>query len=376
MKEYGIGMIGFGFMGKAHTYGYKTIPFYYNDLPFKTKLIGVCTAHQNTAEKAKELHGFEFATTDINDILSNKAIDIVNICTPNLYHKDDIIKALRAGKHVYCDKPLTIGFKDAEEILSALDDSNVITQMAFQNRFFPATMRAKDFIEEGKLGRILSFRACYLHSGSVDPNKPIGWKQDQAIGGGGVLFDLGSHVLDLIYFLLGEYQSILTKNEILYPQRPTTDGRIVDITAEDISLMFIKMKNGGTGSIEVSKIATGTNDELRFEIHGDKGALRFNLMDPNYLEYYDNAVSDQPMGGEKGFTRIETIQRFSKPGGEFVSPKAPIGWIRGHVHCLYNFLQCVHEGKQASPSIRDGAYIQYVMEKAYESNSKSGWITL
>src|SRR5665647_1352760 len=250
MKEYGIGMIGFGFMGKAHTYGYKTIPFYYNDLPFKTKLIGVCTAHQNTAEKAKELHGFEFATTDINDILSNKAIDIVNICTPNLYHKDDIIKALRAGKHVYCDKPLTIGFKDAEEILSALDDSNVITQMTFQNRFFPATMRAKDFIEEGKLGRILSFRACYLHSGSVDPNKPIGWKQDQAIGGGGVLFDLGSHVLDLIYFLLGEYQSILTKNEILYPQRPTTDGRIVDITAEDISLMFIKMKNGGTGTIE------------------------------------------------------------------------------------------------------------------------------
>src|SRR5665647_220177 len=127
--------------------------------------------------------------------------------------------------------------------------------------------------------------------------------------------------------------------------------------------MFIKMKNGGTGTIEVSKIATGTNDELRFEIHGDKGALRFNLMDPNYLEYYDNTVSDQPMGGEKGFTRIETVQRFSKPGGEFVSPKAPIGWIRGHVHCLYNFLQCVHEGKQASPSIRDGAYIQYVMEK-------------
>ena len=376
MKEYGIGMIGFGFMGKAHTYGYKTIPFYYNDLPFKTKLIGVCTAHQNTAEKAKELHGFEFATTDINDILSNKAIDIVNICTPNLYHKDDVIKALRAGKHVYCDKPLTIGFHDAEEIVSALDDSNVITQMTFQNRFFPATMRAKDFIEEGKLGRILSFRACYLHSGSVDPNKPIGWKQDQAIGGGGVLFDLGSHVLDLIYFLLGEYQSILTKNEVLYLQRPTIDGRIMNITAEDISLMFVKMKNGGTGSIEVSKIATGTNDELRFEIHGDKGALRFNLMEPNYLEYYDNAVSDQHMGGEKGFTRIETIQRFSKPGGEFVSPKAPIGWIRGHVHCLYNFLQCVHEGKQASPSIRDGAYIQYVMEKAYESNSKSGWITL
>ncbi len=376
MKEFGVGMIGFGFMGKAHTFGYKTIPLYYENLPFRTRLVGVCTAHMITAEKAKSLHGFEFATTDYHEILNRSDIDIVHICTPNVFHKDAVISALKAGKHVYCEKPLTTNYADAQEILSLLDDRSLITQMTFQNRFLPAVMRAHQLIEEGRLGRILSFHAAYLHSGSVDPNKPIGWKHDDELGGGGVLFDLGSHVLDMVYYLVGEYESIIASNRVLYPKRPTAEGRMIPITAEDQSLMMVKMKNQSTGIIEISKIATGTNDELLFSIYGDKGALKFNLMDPNYLDFYDNTKPDKPIGGERGFTRIETVQRFSEPGGVFVSSKAAIGWIRGHVHSLYNFLQCVYDGRQASPSIRDGAYIQYVMEKAYESNEKSIWIDL
>lgn len=376
MKEYGVGILGFGYMGKAHTYGYKTIPFYYNNLPFRTRLVGVCTAHKETAEQARDLHGFSFATTDPDEILTNKEIDIVHICTPNAYHKEQVIKALKSGKHIYCDKPLTANYKEAEEILDHLDKSDVITQMTFQNRFLPAVMRAKDLIEQGRLGRIISFRASYLHSGSVDPDRPIGWRQDAELGGGGVILDLGSHVLDMIYHLLGEFKSIITKNVVLYPQRSSTDGKMIDIKAEDQSLMILSMKDGSTGMIEVSKIATGTNDEFIFEIHGDKGALRFNLMEPNYLYFYDNTKTDQPFGGEKGYTRIESVQRFPEPGGTFVSPKASIGWIRGHVHCLYNFLLCVHEGRQASPSIRDGAYIQYVMERAYESDRISSWVEI
>ena len=248
--------------------------------------------------------------------------------------------------------------------------------MTFQNRFLPAVMRARQLIEDGRLGRILTFRASYLHSGSVDLEKPISWKQDKALSGGGVLLDLGSHVLDLIYYLVGEYKSILAENTILYPQRPAKDGSMVEITAEDISFMLVKMKNNSTGIIDVSKAATGTNDELKFEIYGSKGAVRFNLMDPNYLDFYDNTKPGSPIGGEKGFTRIETVQRYPEPGGVFVSPKAPIGWIRGHVHCLFNFLSCVHEGRESHPSIRDGAYIQYVMEKAYESHEKSCWVDL
>ncbi|MDR3644460.1 MAG: Gfo/Idh/MocA family oxidoreductase [Clostridia bacterium] len=376
MDEIKVGIVGFGFMGKTHTYGYKTIPLYYSNLPFKIRLVGICDSVKAIADQAKESLDFEFSTDNPDDLFQNKEIDVIDICTPNVYHKDGILKALKAGKNVYCDKPLAASFAETKEITDTLVGSSLTTQMALQYRFFPVTMRAKELIEEGKLGKILSFRACYLHSGSVDPNKAIGWKQDKKFGGGGVLFDLGSHVLDVMYFLLGGYESIFAQTRVLYDKRPDKSGRMVEIEADDLALMTAKMKNGAIGTIEASKIATGANDELRFEIHGDKGALRGNLMDPNWLEFYDNTLPEEPLGGVRGFTKIECVQRFRKPGGDFPSSKFSIGWIRAHVHSLYSFLDCVYEHKDASPSFADGAYIQYVMEQAYRADSIGQWVVL
>lgn len=375
MKEIGVGIIGFGFMGKAHTYAYKTMPLYYDDLPFRIRLVGVCNRTLSKAQKAKEELGFEFATDNVEDLFSNDNIHVINVCSPNNVHRDHVIGALKAGKHVYCDKPLTATYQEAKDVLDVLNSTDAITQMAFQNRFFPATMRAKEMIEAGFLGNILSFRAAYLHSGSVDPNRPMGWKLEKSMGGG-VLADLGSHVLDLIYHLLGEYKEVFAHNLILYPKRPHPSGEIVDVEAEDLSILIVKMKNGGTGTIEASKIATGTNDELIFEIHGDKGAMRFNMMDPNWLEVYDNTLPEADFGGDRGFKKIECVQRYKSPGGKFVPSKAPIGWIRSHVHSLYNFLDSVHNNRPSTPSIRDGAYIQYVMDMAQKSNRLKKWITL
>jgi predicted dehydrogenase len=376
MREIRIGIIGFGFMGKTHTYGYKTIPLYYSNLPFKIKLTGVCDAVKEVAENAKESLDFEFATDNPEDIFNREDIDVIDICTPNIYHRDGVLKALKAGKHVYCDKPLAASYEETKEIIDVLSQYKAITQMALQYRFFPATMRAKELIDEGRIGKIMSFRSCYLHSGSVDPKKPIGWKQDKKFGGGGVLFDLGSHVLDIMYYLLGEYSAIFTETRVVYPQRPDKQGNMVDIEADDVAFMLVRMKQGGVGTIEASKVATGANDELRFEIHGDKGSVRFNLMDPNWIEYYDNTLPDVPLGGEKGYTKIECVQRFNKPGDSFPGPKFSIGWIRSHVHSLYSFLNCVYEKKPARPSFMDGAYIQYVMEQAYTSDLTKQWINL
>ena len=376
MDEIRVGIIGFGFMGKTHTYGYKTIPLYYSDLPFKIKLVGVCDTVAEVAQKAKESLDFEFATNDPDEILKREDIDAVDVCTPNKYHKDAILKALDAGKHVYCDKPLATSYEEAKEIVSLLDRYDLVTQMALQYRFFPATMRAREIIQEGRIGKIMSFRACYLHSSAINPKKPLGWKQDKKFGGGGVLFDLGSHVLDIIYYLLGEYSSVFAKTEIVYRQRPDRNGNMVDVEADDIAFLILRMKDGGIGTIEASKVATGVNDELRFEIHGDRGAIRFNLMEPNWLEYYDNTLPDVPLGGVKGYVRIECTQRYPKPGGDFPNPKFSIGWIRSHVHSLYNFVSCVYDKRQASPSFKDGAYIQHVMERAYQSDNEGKWVYL
>ena len=155
MKEINVGIVGFGFMGKAHTYGYKTIPLYYSNLPFKIRLVGICDAMPGVAEQAKEQLGFEFATTNPDDIFNNPEINCVDICTPNIYHKEGILNALKAGKNVYCDKPLSASYEESQEILEVLKGSSSITQVALQYRCFPGTMRAKELIDEGKLGKII-----------------------------------------------------------------------------------------------------------------------------------------------------------------------------------------------------------------------------
>ena len=373
MKEIGIGLIGFGMMGKIHTYAYRNLPLYYRDLPFRVKLVGVCSGHLANACLARDELGYEFATDNYQEILDRSDIDVVNICTPNNLHHEMILAAIAAGKNIYCDKPLTVNSSQAAEIIDALEGRSLIHQVALQNRFFPATMRARQLVEEGRIGKVMSFRAVYLHAGSVNPGLPTGWKLDARTSGGGVLLDLGSHVLDLIYFLLGEFSQVIARSRVIYPQRPDQSGKLQDIQAEDSILVLAEMKDGSQGSIEASKVATGINDELRFEIHGDRGAIRFNLMEPGWLDYYDNTQPERSLGGNRGFTRIECIGRYDPPGGSFPSGKASVGWLRGHVHCLYRFLDCVSAQKQASPSFHEGAYIQNVMAKIYESDRTGQW---
>ena len=375
MKEIGIGVIGYGFMGKMHTYGYKTIPLYYSNLPYIIKLKGICDTVQGVAETAKKQQGFEFAATDPDDIINNDEIQIVSICTPNVFHKDLVIKALKAGKHVYCDKPLTANYVESQEVLDVLKSSKgQITQMALQLRFYPATLLAKQLMEQGKIGKPYLFRTSYLHSSGTNPMKALSWKQDKKFGGGGVLLDLGSHAFDLMYHLLGEYRSVYTLLDIAYDERPDKDGKMVKVEGEDTSITMVKMKNGMPGIVEASKVATGTNDELRFEIHGEKGAVRFNSMDPGYLEFYDNTAEEQSFGENKGYMRIDCMQKYEKPGGQFPNPKFTLGFTRAHVHSLFNFIDNVNSGKESEPSFAEGAYIQKVMEKCYLSAEENKWV--
>lgn len=377
MKEIGVGVIGYGFMGKMHTYGYKTIPLYYQDLPYVIKLKGICDTVPGVAEKAAAQQGFEFATMNPDDIINNDEIDVISVCTPNVFHKDLVIKALKAGKHVYCDKPLTANSEESAEVLEALKEAEgQTTQMALQMRFYPATMLARKLIEEDVLGKTYLFRTSYLHSSGTNPMKALSWKQDKKFGGGGVLLDLGSHAFDVMYSLLGEYESAYTMLDIAYDQRPNKDGDMVKVEGEDTSITMVKMKNGAKGVIEASKVASGCNDELRFEIHGEKGALRFNSMDPGYLEYYDNTIKEGPYGGNKGFTRIDCMSKFEKPGGMFPNPKFTLGFTRPHAHSLFNFINNAYEGKESSPSFAEGAYIQKFMEKCYDSAEKNEWVKI
>jgi len=374
MQTLGVGIIGFGFMGKVHAYNYRSVPFYYDPIPIRTKLIGVADPKGEQALGSALADEFEFFTTDFRDLLAREDIHIIDICSPNSQHTEQLLATMATGKHIYCDKPLAVGEADLDRVEAALRNFQGQGQMALQYRFFPATLRAKQLIEAGFIGNVINFRAAYLHSGSVDPDKPMGWKQLKSEGGG-VLQDLGSHLVDLIDHLIGPLASVYAQTHVLYPQRPNGQGEIVPVETDDMVIMMIKLPNGTMGTIEASKIATGAEDEMRFEIHGDQGALRFNSMDPNYLEAYDRNVPDAPLGGERGWRKIACVQRFEKPGG-FPGPKFSIGWMRAHIHSLHVFLESIATGRQTQPSLQDGLRLQRMLSRAEMSAATQTWQSL
>jgi predicted dehydrogenase len=177
----------------------------------------------------------------------------------------------------------------------------------------------------------------------------MGWKQEAAAGGG-VINDLASHVLDLADWLIGPVAEVQAESRILYPDRPNRRGERAAVEAEDAVSILARLRDGGIGVIEASKIATAAKDELRVEIHGDRGALRFNSMEPNHLEAYSQSDPEAPIGGMRGRKRIDTVHRYPKPAG-WPGPKFSVGWLRSHVHCLYNFVAAVAEGRPTEPSL-------------------------
>ena len=376
-KRLGVGMVGWGFIGKVHTYGYINLPLCYRTCPASINLIGVCTAGEKTARLAKKTGGFSFGTTSYRAILERKDIDIVHCCTPNYLHKDFLIEALQREKHIYCEKPLALNLKEAKEVLKATKKSHTVHQMTFEYRFIPAIMRAKQLIEEGLLGDVFSFRGSYLHSGYIDSSRPMSWRMDKKKAGGGALFDLGSHILDLVRYLLGEYKAVFATTPTFIQERPLSEdlGKKVAVEVDDLAFLQVEMASGALGTVEASRLATGANDELRLEIHGSKGALNFNLMEPNWLWVYDVRDPGEPLGGRRGFKKIETVQRYPEPAS-LPGPKFSIGWMRYHIASQYDFLCRVVKGKVGNPSFYDGYKVQEILEAAQISAKEKRWVSL
>lgn len=370
-----IGLLGFGSMGRTHAYCVANIPYFFES-NVDAQIYGVCTRNIENARLACEKFSLGFYTDNEDDIIYNKDIDAVDICTPNIYHYETAKKAILAGKHVYCEKPLAVTYAQALELAQLAKEKGVRAQVVFNNRFLSAILRAKEIVSNGELGNILSFSAKYLHSSAIDTKKNAGWKQNKDICGGGVLFDLGSHVVDLIYHLCGELSSVIGKGQIAYPTRTGMNGESWKTNADEAFYIIAKLKNGAMGTIELSKIALGANDELSFEIRGDKGSLRFNLMDLNYLELYTKDAKDGAYGGYRGYTKIECVNRYPAPAGIFPGIKAPIGWLRGHLGSMYAFCDAVINNKATSPSFDEGAYVQKILESAYLSDSEGKEIYL
>lgn len=372
-KRYRVGILGFGMIGKVHAYGYAALPFVSDPVPLRAEVVRVATSRPETARQAGELLGCE-GVTDSRRITEASDIEIVHICTPNHRHREALLSAMAHGKHIYCDKPLVARWAEAEEVRSALAGYRGIGQMTFHNRFFPAVMRAKQLLEEGRLGRVLQFRAVYLHSGSARPETPLRWKLS-AQAGGGVVADLASHLFDLVWYLLGDFEQVWAHSQIAFPERPAAEDphRLLPVDAEEAVWILARMRNGAQGLIEASKLATGAEDDLRLEIHGTEGALRFCLMDPHHVGFYDASLPEQPCGGQRGWTEIDAGHRYPAPATEFPTRKAAIGWVRAHVECLAHFLRAIASGQPGQPDLVQGIYVQHLIDRVLLSAHTAQW---
>jgi predicted dehydrogenase len=374
MKPLGIALIGYGGIGRVHAMAYRDIGFTYGLPASLVNIVGVATSQAETAKKAAEEINCTVQTVKYQELLERDDVDLIDCCTPNHMHEEIIIAAAKAGKHIYCEKPLAMNVEQAKRMVEAVKQANVRTQLTFNFRFFPAIYRAKQLIDSGFLGRVFSFRGRYFRSSYIDPGKPLSWRLSKEISGGGALHDLGSHILDLIYYLLGPFASVQATVETLIKERPVKTGSVEKslVDVDDFALINAKLHNGTIGNIEVSRMGTGVNNECLFEIYGEKGAIRFNAEDPSYLEIYDVRDAASPFGGMRGFKKIETVGRYE--GQKAPDATMPTGFVRAHTECQYQFLKAIWEDRDGSPNVEDGLHTQEVMEAALKSSEIGQWV--
>ncbi len=378
MKKLGIAMIGYGGIGRVHVMAYRNIPFHYGLPADVINIVGVATTRPETAEKAAGEIGCEVWTTDYRELLARDDVDLIDCCVPNHMHEEIVTAAAQAGKHIYCEKPLAMNVAEGQRMVKVVEKAGVKTQMTFNFRYFPAITRARQLVDEGFLGRVFSFRGRHYRSSYISYDKPLSWRLRKDISGGGALFDIGSHVLDLIYYLLGDFGSVQATLDTLIKERPIAPGSaqkgLVDV--DDIALMHVRMAppRDSLGLVEISRMGTGATNELQIEIFGDKGALRFDSADPSWLEVYDVRDAGQPLGGMRGFRKLETVQRHQ--GQKSPDWSMPPGFVRTHAECQFQFLKAISDDLTPSPTLAEGLHIQEVMEAAMRSSAEGRWVTI
>lgn len=366
-----VGIAGFGYMGKMHAMCYDNIKYYYNT-DAEVVLYAVVTS--KTPEQLPVRFEKYYATME--ELLADPLVDIVDICGPNYLHRDHLIRAIRADKHIYCEKPLTVDLDTAREVMAVIEETGhrKISRVTFEYRFVPAILRARQIIEEGGIGRIIHFNFKYYGSEFLDPERPISWQSTKSLSGGGVLYALGTHAIDAIRYLVGDVKEVFAQQRTHFQTRPLKDDpdTRVPVEIEDIVHAQLTCEEDIMGTLLLSQVAAGSGIDFSFEIYGEKGSLKFDHSNANALQYYDNTDPKGPIGGFGGFKTIETTQKY---GGEavFPPPRVTIAWSRYHIASIYDFIHAISTGTPSHPDLRDGYEVQKITDAIYRS-AKSGRI--
>jgi predicted dehydrogenase len=361
-----IGLIGTGFMGKAHAFGFTNASRIF-ELPIDTELDTVADINEAEALRAARAFGFAKATADWRDIISNPEIGIVSITAPNALHKEMALAAIAAGKHVYCEKPLAPLAQDAHEMANAAEAAGVKTQVGFNYLCNPMLKLARAMIEAGELGEIRGYRGLHAEDYMADATGPFTFRHDPA--GGGALADLGSHALATAEFLLGPVTDVMGDCVTVIDARKDASGTTRKVEVDDIGRAFLRFENGASGSIEANWIATGRKMQHDFEVFGSKGALVFSQERFNELHFY----STDDSAGRQGFRKIEAAPAHPPYGLFCVAPGHQIGFNDLKAIEVAGYLNAIN-GDGAEPfNFRAGLRIQTLIECIHQSSRERAW---
>ncbi|MCX5512753.1 dehydrogenase [Kaistia algarum] len=383
MKKLNVAMIGGGFMGKAHAMAYAAMPMFFWPAPAVPVRKVVVEVSAEGAAQARDRYGFEEASTDWRAVVARRDIDVVDICTPNDSHAEIAIAAAAAGKHIISEKPLARTGAEAKTMLEAVTAAKVVHMVAFNYRRTPAVALARKYIDEGRIGTILNFRGTYLQDWSADPNSPLSWRFQKAVAGSGAVGDIGTHVIDLARYLVGEVASVNALTRTWVASRPKQSGGVdklgvgggdknaergaVDV--DDEMMTMIKFEGGAIGSIEATRNAFGRNNFITLEIHGTKGSIFFNYERRDELQVM---FADDP-GDARGFRTVYSGPAHPYGPALWPIPALGIGYGETKIIECHDFFQAIVDGTQPSPNFEDGYKIALIADAILKSGETGLW---
>jgi predicted dehydrogenase len=386
MRKIKVGVIGAGFMGKAHSLAYAAMPMYFWPAPAIPERTLIAEVTDDLAREAAARFGYERWTSDWRTVIDDPEIEVVDIATPNDSHPEIAIAAAQAGKHILCEKPLARTVEEARAMRDAVATAGVVNMVAFSYRRTPAVALARKLIDEGAIGTVRNFRGTYLQDWSNDPDLPLSWRFRQAVAGSGALGDIGTHVIDFARYLVGEIDEVNAMTMRYIGDRPVPQGgadqlagaaKLSDapreaVDVDDEVMTMLRFSSGAVGSIEATRAAHGRKNSLTFEVHGELGTLVFDYERRDELKLYSTTDPDD----RAGFRTILTGPAHPYGDGLWPIPGLGVGYGETKIVECYDLMTAIATGGEVSPNFEDGYRIALISDAILESAESGGWTSV
>ena len=373
-----VAMIGAGFMGAAHSQGWRTAPHFF-DLPRPVEMAVIVGRDREKTAQAAAKFGWASSATDWREVINRPDIDVIDICTPGSSHAEIAIAALRAGKHVLCEKPLANSVAQAQDMAFAAHEADGLAMVGFTYRRVPAVQLARQLVRSGRIGEVRQARAVYLQDWLSDAEAPLTWRLTKEGAGSGALGDIGAHIVDTVQFVTdqtvaqvsGTLRTFVAERPLLTSAIGLTGTASADergeVTVDDAALFAGKLSGGGLATFEASRVAAGHKNALRFEISGSIGSVAFDLEDLNALQLFVFADGDTA-----GFRKILVTEASHPYIAGWWPPGHMLGYEHGFSHQVVDLVKAIDAGEQPRPSFSDGLQVQQVLDAVGRSAADQG----